>query len=791
MSATRILLILDPNRLLSAKPQVKTVESIADYVPACLLIRQTLRAKQKTKLELLVHHKTVGAWLREWLKPYGSDLVQVKAYTACDALEDRWGIQIPLEYEREIVRSGLLDINVTPREGQSFENVVLESFYHDFFAYPSFPSSQFARLLNQVDASRWTTNSKRPLVARIFHQRLDQWSKKETNEARKELINRLSRDISSLRQSFATYKVLRDYPSSFAAKVMGDSLDLFRKANIDPTRLTLEDIDLGSVVTEIEYYLNQQRSAITDPEAFYILLNQMSGYLLVEFNFIDKFLRNKADWLTTDLMRQIERRFAPLRQGLGSRFARLRNLIVVNAPPEPDLTWGPTAWLLWAVNQYMPHHRWLELQRRYDETSANNAAAFADWFYENFVDLKHGSPENFAFSALYRDRQSFVDNNKIALVILLDNFNYVFFSDLKRIFNQHDVSLASEQPVFSLPPSATEVGKASLVAVTGDLTNIHTKDYGKLVSDVWNKILEKNEKSAEYLSSIGELQNLTECKHDLYFLNYLPVDEALHESSMKIGMDHSERVLGLLETLVESIVEFAHRFSIEKQLVVYVISDHGSTRISKDVVNVLDKKFYKYIADLQHHRYVTLSKEQLDAIPQSVQAQCYIIDREKFKTNANYLAARRYYRFVDTDEDFYVHGGLTPEEIIVPFARFIFQPLSVIVPTLRLLNNQFRYSIKSILEFELGNPNDFPLENLGIRLIDIEAEEAFVDTLPAKNNTQIAFQAIFRKELKTGNNRDISVLIQYDCQGRTIDPVQNTFAISLKGMMETHDDFDL
>jgi len=393
----------------------------------------------------------------------------------------------------------------------------------------------------------------------------------------------------------------------------------------------------------------------------------------------------------------------------------------------------------------MPHHRWLELQRRYDEQAAGYAASFADWYYDHFNDLKYGQPERFAFSAIYNDRQAFADGDAVALIILLDNFNYAFFPELRRLFNQQEIMLSVERPVFALPPAATEVGKASLLAVTGDLTAIETKDYSKLVSKVWGELLAKSGKSAGYLSTIGELQTLGEQKHDVYFLNYLPVDEALHESSQKIGMEHTERVYSLLAKLVESVVEFAHRFQLEKRLLVYVISDHGSTRIGRDVVNVVDKKYFKGIADIQHHRYLTISDQQLADLPQAVGGQCYVIDRQKFKTRTNYLAARQYYRFVETSEDFYVHGGLTPEEIVVPFARFTFQPLSVQTPTLRLLKTQYRYAIKSAVEFELGNTNPFSLENVSLRLPGIEADEVLIEMLPSKALVQVTFQTVFTR----------------------------------------------
>lgn len=782
--------MLDAGKLLlPAAPKVYLVESVADYAAACLAVRNALHAGSKTQLEVRVHHRTVGAWLRQWAGAY-PDQIQVRTYTALDALQERWGIEIPRQYEQEILRSGLLEAQVTPREGQSFENVVLEYFYHDFFAYPTFPPEHFARLLNQVDPARWEANAKRPLVTLIFRQRLEQWRQKENNTARQALIERCMRDVIGLRQAFAAYKVLRGYPPELAKKILGEDAEIFRRAQVDPEPLTLQDVALEHVVTEIEYYLNGQLKTLADVQAFLALLDQMSGHLLAEFNFVDSFLRNHADWLTVEVVRKVEHRFAPLRNGLGSRLNKLRTLVVVNPPPAPSAAWTASEWLDWTAHLYMPHHRWLELQHRYDEQTAGYAAAFADWYYENFTDLKYGQPEHFAFSAIYNDHQTFTDGNAIALVLLLDNFNYAFFPELRRLFARQNVSLAAERPVFALPPAATEVGKASLIAVTGDLTDIETKDYGKLVTQIWGKLLAPRGKSAGYLATIGELQNLAELKHDLYFLNYLPVDEALHESSQKIGMEHGTRVHDLLEKLVESVVEFGHRFQIEKCLNVYVISDHGSTRIGREVVNVLDKKYYKGLADLQHHRYLTLSDEQVVDLPQAVSVQCYVIDRQKFKTHANYLAARRYYRFIETSEDFYVHGGLTPEEIVVPFARFVFQPLSVQTPTVRLLKNQYRYAIKSVIEFEIGNPNSFALDNIRLQLRGVEAEEVLIETLPGKHSTQVAFQTVFRKEPRRSDNRDLILSIQYEYQERLSEPVEVPVTISLKGVMETRDDFD-
>ena len=729
-------------------------------------------------------------WLKEWAAKYGEQLVQVRTYSAYEALKDRWGIQIPVISDSEIIRSGLLDEKVTPREGQSFENVVLEYCYHPFFAYAVFPERLFADFLNQAERINWDKNANRPIVSRIFVERIEQWVNKESNDKRRVIISRLAKGWQELKRTLVSYKLVKNYPPSVGEKTLNDEYILFRQAQIDIESLSLDRMDVKLASTQIEYYLTDMIERITSIEEFSTVLDQLSGCLLEEFSFVERFFQEHANWITSDLIRRVERRFAPIRSGITSRLTRLRRLIAIPRPSAPDSDWSVEQWLDWIANSYMPYHHWLEAQRKYDEEFAVYATTFADWYYENFIDLKNASPEAFTFSALYNDRHTFVEDNHIALVIILDNFNYGFFPELKRLFSQSDIGITFQRPVLSLIPTATEVGKASIVAVTGDLTDLHSRDYSTLVASTWGTMLKQREKSASYLPEIGDLQNLNKIEHNIYFLNYLIIDKILHESSQSYGQDHESRIHDALKVLVGSISEFARRFKIEKQLVIYVVSDHGSTRIAKDVVNVLDKKYFKGITDIQHHRYISISDEQLSKVPQMVEAQCYIIDRKKFKTFESYLAARQYFRFAETDQDFYVHGGLTPEEVVVPFSRFEFTQADIKSPTLRLPKSEFRYAVKSLLEFEIGNPNTVPLEDIYIRLRGVSTDEVHIEILPPKATKMISFQTTFKREPGAGNTREISAHLQFESQDRSFEPDEMTFTINLKALMEAQDDFN-
>lgn len=447
-------------------------------------------------------------------------------------------------------------------------------------------------------------------------------------------------------------------------------------------------------------------------------------------------------------------------------------------------------WLTWVCDAYMPYYRWLDARQQGDTVVAGYAETFADWYYDHFIELKHGSAKHFAFNALYQERERIKATGAISLIILLDNFNYLHFNELRRMFNQHDYTMLDNQPMFSLVPTATEISKAGIVAGFGDQTDIPSPRYADLIAKEWGKTLQTTNKTVTYIANLGELQTLHERTHDLYFLNYLPVDKALHDDAKETGQNHTTVVLGHLQQLVASVVEFAKRFQIERDLIVYVISDHGSTRIGHQVINVLDQEFYKGLAIDKHHRYIPVSDKKFADLPQMVEHQCYVIDKHRFKTNEHYLAARGYYRFLKTTEDFYVHGGFTPEEVVVPFARFELKPLSLDPPTLHLANTQFRYAVRSMVEIEIGNPNNYALENIGIKLRGIDSEEQGVDTLGAKQTRTIKLPAIFKKGPGAANTQEIIVRVRYECQGRTFDSVDLPFTITMKSMMEAKSDFD-
>jgi len=191
------------------------------------------------------------------------------------------------------------------------------------------------------------------------------------------------------------------------------------------------------------------------------------------------------------------------------------------------------------------------------------------------------------------------------------------------------------------------------------------------------------------------------------------VDKTLHENEDNMGQPHSSSVQHQLKGLVDTVFEFTQKFQISDKISIFITSDHGSTKIPIELPNIIDEKFFRERCDDKCHRFISLSSEEFERLSKNHKNQCYFLDKELYGNNENYLIARGYYRFIKTDQSFYVHGGVTPEETIVPFAVFRKTAISIEKPKISLLDNLFRYAVKSFIKLEI---DQLPLMNFQLKV---------------------------------------------------------------------------
>jgi len=113
-----------------------------------------------------------------------------------------------------------------------------------------------------------------------------------------------------------------------------------------------------------------------------------------------------------------------------------------------------------------------------------------------------------------------------------------------------------------------------------------------------------------------------------------------------------------------------------------------------------------------------------------------------------------------------VHGGLSPEEVVVPHLVFEAAVAPVQDLTVIMANNQFRYRMETV-ELEIGNPNAYAVENIHVATLNsnFEMEPQKVDWLNSGRNIPIRVRGLFKQTHNPEERALLSFLIRYECHG--------------------------
>src|SRR5258708_36777660 len=169
-----VTIIIDIDHLLDDQKATKVAENVSDYPFVYLVLREAIHSGNIMSIH--VRNRAVATCLVRCAASYGDTHITFRNYTPRDALKDRWQIAIPPDVsDQDILQSGLLDVQVVPKEGQDFWDILLENFYDDVFTYRVFPSGKLSALLNSFHQTQWQAAAQRPLAIQAQRDKLMQW----------------------------------------------------------------------------------------------------------------------------------------------------------------------------------------------------------------------------------------------------------------------------------------------------------------------------------------------------------------------------------------------------------------------------------------------------------------------------------------------------------------------------------------------------------------------------------------------------------------------------------------
>lgn len=109
-----------------------------------------------------------------------------------------------------------------------------------------------------------------------------------------------------------------------------------------------------------------------------------------------------------------------------------------------------------------------------------------------------------------------------------------------------------------------------------------------------------------------------------------------------------------------------------------------------------------------------------------------------------------------TDLSFYVHGGITPEENIIPLLKFERIDVKLIFPEVLLRNNEFRYSTISSINLTIKNYNEYSLDNVELSILNsnIQWNQGAYEVAKIEKESQIDISFDKVRLLKSSNDKE-------------------------------------
>ena len=360
-------------------------------------------------------------------------------------------------------------------------------------------------------------------------------------------------------------------------------------------------------------------------------------------------LTQYADLLTPDLRRSLLALVPPT---------------LLPAPTMAGLSLKAQAdsWQRWAVGSFIPHKFWLDglpKENRPADAIARMetlSAQYADWLYGNYPLLL--DRDDVLSNLNVRSRVMDVSQAGVCRVIwlIIDGFPAAFVPLLHDVLNQHGLNRQTTDWAFAPLPTITQIGIPVLLnGMRPDADSFIWKDNRLALEQAFPA------HTTVFEASVGHFQTALHSDADVICLHWQEIDELLHKPDHRIKRSRPDEILALLNDQISQIADAISLSARKTKLV--IATDHGATKCLRNESGIRNKKLIEAAADRAKERCVRLSG---NVKPEHVDNEEARLLSRTMTHNPDEWAVAWGYRYFGSNDHGYRHGGLTPEETIVP-----------------------------------------------------------------------------------------------------------------------------
>ena len=782
----------------SPPDDVLLVEQDADYVQACHKLSR--HRKTDPNFRIWVRSKNLYSWLRNFTEQIDCPSA-FEEKTARLLLAEQWNVTLPdWLTDAEVLYHHLLEIEVTSSKLVSFETRLLAHFLGTAFELDTLSNGDIVSVIKGLISEDAKAAFKdHPLLARSIKTKCEQWAEESSETWTPEFCKRLPEDFTLIWHWLSLWSGLHGYPGTLLEFVLAPDQVVFVR-RIPPgavSDLPVESTAREQILTQIELLFDEIRQQVTSSNEFQKIVGWTSGRLSREYQIILGILKSNQWVPTASDIKVAQEKF---KSCPGVSENQLNALMFCVQPSHPTLLgkteeWNIEEWVRWTTGEYTPYRAWQVRNGHYDEDLEQTVARFSDWYTSEYTSI-HKNPD-YSVAHCLREIASSNSENELTIVLLVDCLPLSFVGILDTALRNEGLSRHYLKYRFAGLPTITEYNKNALLAG-------NWQDKAGNYEDIL-KVRSASEWGGRNVVYLGNLKAMAEMATPqgatTVVLNLTDGDELLHSDVESKNTTYEDELHRLFLRVAEATNQLSQEWDGPREHIsVYVVTDHGACRILEEEKRSFDSKVVKKLFENEKYRFSVVSEDQKKQIPENLWGIGHQFKRPFAEENTTFFLPRGHNTVRNSGPaKGYMHGGVTPEEVIVPTAcyrmvKMARKPLAVRFMNLDIAKDTGRakFYVQRVvtLELELQNANSTEISLFRTTVVAPEADlkSAETVTIPAESEKRLKISCYFKKSAV--GQRPLEIEIAYEIAGeqRTLPVViESEFKSAMTGGFSLRD----
>jgi hypothetical protein len=445
------------------------------------------------------------------------------------------------------------------------------------------------------------------------------------------------------------------------------------------------------------------------------------------------------------------------------------------------------AWQQWATSSFIPYKFWLDQLKNRSEAQVEEAEKIAilygDWLFDNYSALM-GHDDILTNRAVRHRIAALLENpNNRVIWLIIDGLPAVYTGLLKSALQKHSFNRVKTEFALAPLPTITEIGIPALLTGLRPDAKAFTNKREEGLAQSFPKF------KTVFTASVGYFAEKLAEESDLCCLHYTGIDFFQHKPESQITKSRAAVIEADINEQIDGIIA-AMQLTPGRNTKLVITTDHGATKCLRNASGIVNSKI-KAATEQSHERCVKLNSPltpgQLDT------NETYHLTKDITHNADDWIVARGY-RYFGANDTGYRHGGLSPEETIVPFVvaemvEFDYEELTVGYFGSKDL--QLGKTIKDV-SFQVYNPNAVTVEISELTIHeDMNAQFALPALIEA--NSSVVLKTMLKLPRSLNPQKGfvaLSTTVAYQLHGETM-TTQTSCSVPIQKANEADDiDFD-